>query len=141
MRRISPEFVFFLFGLHGCSGGSGDGQLQCETSDRNGTYLITYVEHANGQCGPEPDQLATLGNSKLGVASDCIVVSEYWTEGNCTLARSIDCGDPATGERQITAVTHQRTSDGSRFEGILTKTIIGSTNACVSTYDVVAVRQ
>lgn len=130
-----------------CSGESSSGgptqPVQCDPSLRDGTYLAHFVERPGGACGPETDLLVRLDASG-GLSPGCqLTAPDEWTNGNCTLVRSLAC-DTSTGWRtSTTAITRDENGDGSLFTGRFTVQVYDSTGApsCLSTYDVTFTRQ
>lgn len=122
----------------------------CEKTQRSGTYMMTYAEQSGGTCGAMPSGLVRFDpNAPAG--DGCMVQSEAWSEGDCTLERDVTCtgtyasptqyGGKGAFTNHMTAVTRQVTADGSRIEGTITMRIELSSGACSSTYAVVATRQ
>lgn len=131
--------------LVGCSGGDGGGgAITCSAQDRTGTYLMHFVERANGTCGAVPDALGVLDASDAP-ASGCTITEEVWSADKCDLTRTIVCDDVGNQTTSYgTGFTTQTTDDGSRLSGTLTmdvRDLYTGETICVSAYDVTAVRQ
>jgi hypothetical protein len=122
--------------LAGCGGEDDGGAVSCERSDRTGTYLGTYVERSGGTCGALPDELARLDASEPadGYGTCAKASADVWSDGDCTLERSLECDDGSSG----VAISTQQDSSGEHIEGTLTLRVPG---VCTSTYDVDIVRQ
>jgi hypothetical protein len=105
---------------------------------KGATYVQRFVERANGTCGPIPDTIVniTADGEVAGARLDC----ESMTQDGCT-ARNAGCktttdGITCTGTSSVTFA-----ADGSTSSGLITTNCSGNGLACVSTYDVSAVRQ
>lgn len=110
----------------------------CQKEQRQGTFLFTYTEHAGGTCGPIPSAVVSLRPGAVASASNgCQVTSEVWTENDCKLETSVQCPTGSKG----TFVSRQVSADGGRLEGIVTYQLESGGSGCVSTYDLLAVRQ
>jgi hypothetical protein len=118
------------------------------TTQRVGTYLMSFAE-VSGTCGPVSSQLVSLNPG--AEADGCTIHSEVLSEGGCKLERTLTCvaqvrddtqwGGIAIVTNNTTAVTYQRTQDGSRIEGTMTVALDNGRSSCRSTYSVAAVRQ
>jgi hypothetical protein len=128
-------------GLLGC-GGEDEDSFTCETTDRSGTYLISYVDR-DGDCGPLPETVGRFSGSSA-VADNCeLDMPDVTSSDGCTLERSITCVEDGFAASAVASST-QETEDGSRITGILTMTIRDAASGelvCISTYEQTAVRQ
>lgn len=129
----------------------------CQKTDRAGTYLLTWTEHAGGTCGTIMESLVSFNapvptmTGDGGVGSTCTVHSDVWSENDCKNERTFTCvtkvsdstqpGGFGTGTVDYVAVTRQETVNGSTVDGLVTVRLDYPTQACSGTYSVRYVRQ
>jgi hypothetical protein len=142
--------VALALALVGCGDDEPERPTSCDAAtQRVGTYMLSYTE-VSGTCGPINSELVSF-DPAAGAGNGCTINSETFSEGGCKLERTVSCvsevrdetqwGGVATVTNDSTAVTYQRTQDGSRLEGTITMSLSDGRNSCRSTYNVMAVRQ
>jgi hypothetical protein len=139
------KFILGLGLLVAACGGSDDAPVECEISDRGGTYLFHLAERGGGTCGAIPDALQRF-DSQEPSAGCALDEPDRWSENDCKLERSYSCDEPAieTGATSKTvAVTTQQDGGGAKITGLVTIRIFrpNGTVGCASTYDLTATRQ
>jgi hypothetical protein len=138
----------YLIGLvmlaAGC-GGSDDpdaGAVECEQSDRSGTYFIEY-ETVSGNCGDLPSALGRLDDANALPDGCSFDAMDRWSDGDCKLERAYTCPGESGGTIVATAVSTQQDDSGDNITGTATMTLRDADGAtvCVGTYRFKATRQ
>ena len=104
------------------------------------TYLLHFVEQANGTCGPVSDQIINVAKdgtlSGSGTASSCAMTAQ----DGCT-ARNTDCMSTTNGVTCDVTSDVTFAKDGGAASGLETVTCMSGSSSCMSTYAVSAQRK
>jgi hypothetical protein len=107
-------------------------------TERLGTYRLTFTLES-GDCGEIPSQLVSLNPGPGGPGTGCVLHSERFSDGDCTIERDETCPSSA-GPVHAIGVSRQETQNGSELAGTMSFSIGGSAG-CTGTYAIDAVRQ
>ena len=115
--------------------GEGDDEppLVCEPSDREGTYLMSFVV-MRGDCGELADQIVKIEDVDALPESCKFDVDDEWTERDCKLKRYYTCVTDL-GTSKWTSVTEQHDEGATVLTGVVTVKLSGE-QPCMGTYSV-----
>lgn len=135
------QYALLCLIVVGCGSDSGNGHVNlsanpCATPDS--TYYESCVEES-GTCGPIPDQVVNISPSGTFTSKANISCAES-TQNGCT-ARDTDCALSSNGVSINETFETTFAEDGSSATSVITMTMNGYGQTCVSTYNCTMTRQ
>lgn len=103
------------------------------------TYFVHAVEANNGTCGVIPDQIVNVSSDGT-VAAAAGVACDAEEHSGCTTKKT-NCKTTSNGVSCSSTSSIEFAKDGSQGSGLLSMNCSSGATSCISTYQVVYLRQ